>query len=457
MSEKTHTVTRKIEIYVFESEKEKKDAGYSTLNYYNDTIWRMANDVINHQHFNLLFNERSYQNKESEQVLKWYSELDQLSKANSDARYQDKDIKVKISEIRNEMKTAFYSTPMEEIRNEFMGTSTENTTYRMLRKKFPNVPSMITSSLNRLMYKKYRNDLIEVITGQRALPNFKKGTPIPFMVKMITQLTKIEGNYYTFIWNGIKFKTKLGKDKSNNEYVLDKILANEYKLGDSSIQIDDDKIFLLASVTMPVAINKLSKDKVCGVDLGMATPAYCAINLTRDRMAIGSEEDITNSRVAFKRRRIDLQKALTFTSGGRGRDKKLKKLNDLKANERNWVKTKNHGIAKQVVQFALKNKCATINMEDLASFKDKPNNEFVLRNWGYHELQTMIEQKAKVVGITIKKVPAKYTSQTCNACGNVSDTQRKSQSHFACENEKCKEYNINVHADYNGARNIASL
>ena len=80
----------------------------------------------------------------------------------------------------------------------------------------------------------------------------------------------------------------------------------------------------------------------------------------------------------------------------------------------------------------------------------KNTNDFILRNWSFYELQTMIEQKAKKVGITVNKVKAKYTSQRCNNCGYIDKESRKSQSEFECTSCGYEES-----ADYNAAKNIS--
>ena len=79
--------------------------------------------------------------------------------------------------------------------------------------------------------------------------------------------------------------------------------------------------------------------------------------------------------------------------------------------------------------------------------------KFVLRYWSYSELQTLIEYKAKMEGITVKYVNPAYTSQTCSCCGERGE--RNEQAVFRCLNPVCPEYMKEINADYNAARNIA--
>ena len=68
---------------------------------------------------------------------------------------------------------------------------------------------------------------------------------------------------------------------------------------------------------------------------------------------------------------------------------------------------------------------------------------------GIGGLYSMMEAKAKAFGREFVRVPAAYTSQTCNACGVVDKASRKSQSEFVCVH--CGHSD---HADTNAAKNI---
>ena len=243
---------------------------------------------------------------------------------------------------------------------------------------------------------------------------------------------------------------------------MDKDYDGEYKLCNSSIQIvkreGSTKMFLLLVVNIPQEHVEMNKNIVVGVDLGVNVPAYVATNITEERKAIGSREHFLNARTAFQRRYKSLQK-LKATAGGKGRGKKLEPLERLRKAERNWVHTQNHLFSREVVNFAVQTRAATIHMEDLSDFgKDNDGNadekkEFVLRNWSYYELQTMIKYKAAKYGIKVEKIRPAYTSRTCSWCGHEGD--RKGET-FICENPECEKYGKKENADYNAARNIAN-
>ena len=112
--------------------------------------------------------------------------------------------------------------------------------------------------------------------------------------------------------------TRLGRDKSDNETILDSIASGEYKMCDSSIQFKKNKLFFLMVVKIPKEIAELDENKTLGIDLGLNIPLYASVNTTNESLAIGSRENFLNQRLTLKRRKKDLQRNLRFNTGGRG-------------------------------------------------------------------------------------------------------------------------------------------
>lgn len=250
--------------------------------------------------------------------------------------------------------------------------------------------------------------------------------------------------------NNITFKLILGNPHKSvalrNE--LQQIFEENYKVCGSSIQIDGKKIMLNLSMEIPKQELKLDENIVVGVDLGQAIPAVCGLN-NKDyiRQSIGSKDDFLRVRTQLQSQRRRLQKSLKMTSGGHGRKKKLRPLERLSDRERNFVKTYNHKVSKEVVDFALKNNAKYINLESLKGYD---TNKFILRNWSYYELQQFITYKAAKYGIEVRKINPCYTSQVCSCCGHWEEGQRIDQAHF-----KCKSCGAELNADFNASRNIA--
>ena len=250
--------------------------------------------------------------------------------------------------------------------------------------------------------------------------------------------------------NGITFKMILGNPHKSAALrsELQQIFEENYKVCGSSIQIDGKKIILNMSMEIQKQEFELDENTVVGVDLGLAIPAVCALN-NNDyiRLSIGSKDDFLRIRTQLQSQKRRMQKSLASTSGGHGRDKKLKALNRYRDRERNFVKTYNHYVSKNIVKFAFENNAKYINIEDLSGFN---SNQFILRNWSFYELQQFITYKAAKYGIEVRKINPYRTSQTCSCCGHWEEGQRIDQSHF-----KCKACGAEMNADFNASRNIA--
>ena len=70
----------------------------------------------------------------------------------------------------------------------------------------------------------------------------------------------------------------------------------------------------------------------------------------------------------------------------------------------------------------------------------------------YFDLQQKISYKASSYGIRIEKINPRYTSQRCSKCGFIDQGNRINQADF-----KCLNCDLTLKADYNAARNIATL
>lgn len=299
--------------------------------------------------------------------------------------------------------------------------------------------------------------------GKVSLPNKKLDSPLiiesqqfqiyhnyenydDFLDNLFTNKLEV---FMKFV-NGINFKLVFG-NPHKSQYLrseIQQIFEENYKVCGSSIQIDGKKIILNLNMDIPKQEMELNENIVVGVDLGLAIPAVCGLN-TNDyiRKSIGSKDDFLRIRTQLQSQRRRLQKALSSTSGGHGREKKLKGLEKLKDRERNFVKTYNHYVSKNVVDFAIKNKAKYINVEDLSGFD---SSQFILRNWSFYELQQFITYKAAKYGIEVRKINSYHTSQICSCCGHWEEGQRIDQAHF-----KCKSCGVELNADFNASRNIA--
>jgi len=357
--------------------------------------------------------------------------------------------------------------------------------------------------------------------GKVSLQNRKKDAPLWIIPENIKYRHNYD-DYPTFLHHlinesnvelyidfvtGITFKVVFGNPwKGRNDRLLwQRIFEGQYKIGGSSIQFakNGKDIMLNLALNIPVIEpeEKLDKNIVCGVDLGMKIPAVCALNNDlRSHQYIGTIEDFLRVRTAMQSERRRISSNLkTGASGGHGRTKKMKALDRIGQREHNFATTYNHMVSKRVIDFALKNHAGVIHLENLKGFgepdeesetttaeetttkktKKKSKKELeadkkkkikkekqkkALRNWSYYQLQQDIIYKASKYGIEVRKINPYHTSQRCSICGSEEPGQRKDQHTFCCANPNCKshklyfvaEYNKEIfNADFNAARNIA--
>lgn len=457
------TITRKIELKLCTeglSDEERK-AQWDLLYHINDNLYKAANNISS----KLYLDEHV-----SSMVRLKHAEYLSLLRALERAKKQKAPDEEVVEDLSRRVEAAEKEMTEQELAICQYATemSTQSLSYRFATEIETNIFAKILDCLKQGVFATFQSDAKDVKRGERAIRNYKKGMPIPFAWNNSLRIEHAEGEFYLRWYNGLRFHLTFGKDRSNNRLIvqrclkMDKDYEGEYKMCNSSIQfVKRDgvpKFFLLLVVNIPQEHVELDKKIVVGVDLGINSPAYVATNATMERKQIGRRETFLNARMAFQRRYKSLQRLQT-TAGGRGRKKKLEPLERLRKAEHNWVHTQNHLFSREVVQFAVKARAATIHMEDLSGFgKDHDGNaderkEFVLRNWSYYELQTMIAYKAEKYGIKVEKIRPAYTSRTCSWCGH--EGFRKGEI-FICENPACEKCGEKENADYNAARNIAN-
>jgi IS605 OrfB family transposase len=297
---------------------------------------------------------------------------------------------------------------------------------------------------------KFKNELFEYNTGKIDYPNFKD---LSILVKSKESEIQVQDGEYVFYPSELRKKgyifgfTGIEKDKSVKN-IVDKILNNDYGLSDSRIIKKDKFWYLYLCYNFSPNLKSLDKDIICGIDLGWKIPAYCGLKNELDRKAIGDSIEIQKFRTQIKNRRRRLQRKTT-TKGGHGRKRKFDCLDSLMEKESNFVKTYNHTMSKQIIDFCMKNNAGTIHLEALTSEVKK--NAFLTAYWSYYQLQQMIEYKAKEIGVIVKYINPAYTSQKCSKCGSIDKDNRKDQAHF-----KCTKCGYESNADYNASINIAN-
>lgn len=468
-------ITRKIEVHLHrhgdseEAIQRYKDE-YRIWDDINDNLYKVANRIVSHCFFNDAYEYRLKIHSSR------YQEIEKKLRNPKRNKLTDEDV----ANLKSERKLLF--ADFKKQRLEFLQGgrgkgSEQNSTYKVISNEFLNViPSEILTNINQNISSTYKEYSFDVERGLRTIPNYKKGIPVPFSIKYHNEIRlhkRDDGTFYVGFPMGLEWDLCFGRDRSNNREIVERVLNGQYDVGNSSIQEGKNKkLFLLLVVKIPKETKTLNYNRVVGVDLGVNTPLYAALNDNEyGGLSIGSREQFLSVRMRMSAQTRELQRSLRdTTNGGHGRKQKLQALNRLEGKERNWVHLQNHIFSKSLIEYALKNEAGVIQMERLTGFGHNKNDElddeykFILRYWSFFELQTMIEYKAKAAGIEVRYIDPYHTSQTCSFCGHYEKGQRVNQSTFVCKNPDCTKGKgspkkdgtyAGINADWNAARNIA--
>ena len=192
-------------------------------------------------------------------------------------------------------------------------------------------------------------------------------------------------------------------------------------------------------VTLP-APEAVLCDAIVGVDLGLAQPAVTSNNHFLGRRRWRNIEA----------RRFKLRRALQK----KGTKSASRHLRRLRGQQRRFRRDCDHVLSKQIVQSVPQGGTVALeNLKDIrVSIKTRHGAQSRrLHSWSFAQLRSFIEYKAEERGCTVAGVDPRHTSQACSRCGHVARNNRRSRGWF-----RCRACGFQLHADLNGARNIAA-
>ncbi|MDP3437297.1 MAG: hypothetical protein Q8S04_08635 [Bacteroidales bacterium] len=356
------TLTRRLEIYISEDDKEVKKELYSQLYNWRYLIVNGANEMLSYLY--------------SIDRLKYYKFITEQSK-----------IDLGIIGARGE--------PVKE----------GSAGYVLLSERMKGkVPTDVLNCLQKTVVKKYICFKPALFKGSSSLFTYKNNTPIPFSSNSIKHLRwNPELNHFEFTLFGIRFGITLGRDRSNNKIVLESCISNVFELCESSILIDDTKRKMFLLLSYKCGSNTVTLDESKSVDASLSAETPIIANYYGDIKLIGNREEFMHRRLqiqaAMKRAQINSK----YSGGGKGVKRKFQALSTFHNKERDYIKTRLHTYSKMLVDFAVANRCRYINLVNQTDKERRAkNNPFLLRNWSYYGLKKFIEYKAKLYGIDVR-------------------------------------------------------
>ena len=309
--------------------------------------------------------------------------------------------------------------------------------------------------------KHFKSDTKEYVKGTKSVANYKRDQPLDLHNKSITLTCTDDGFIFTLAllnkagkdkYNIQRFNfTPLVKDKSTR-CILERCVDGIYKISASKLMYDDKKKMWKLNLNYTFTsefVTELDKDTILGVDLGISKPIVASVYGDKSRFIILGNE-ILAFRAKVEQRKKALQKQSRYCGNGRvghGIKTRMQSTDKLNNKITCFRETTNFKYAKALVEYAVKNNCGTIQMEDLSGIS---SDDAFLKQWSYYDLQQKITSKAAEYGIEVIKINPEYTSQRCSKCGFIHKDNRPTQSKFECLQCGFKE-----NADYNASQNIS--
>ena len=158
----------------------------------------------------------------------------------------------------------------------------------------------------------------------------------------------------------------------------------------------------------------LSDTTILGVDIGVCNPIVASVFGNKTRFTIHGSEILAFQRKTENRKK-ELQHQTCYCGLGRvghGRKKRNKPAQDIGNKVNQFRETTNFKYAKALIDFAIRQHCGIIQMEDLTGIRDRENS--FLKNWSYYDLQTKIINKANEKGIKVVKVDPPFKNKGKN-------------------------------------------
>lgn len=342
-----------------------------------------------------------------------------------------------------------------------LGKSMTQDSYAVIKEFGKSVASSTVDAANQEAIKKFNEEKSDILAGRKSIQQYRRDGSFPVRAAQIKGIERINAKTYSANLSllskegakelGVKTQVPVTlRTGRGANVILDRIVDGEYKLCDSRISKVKTKFYLLVTYQFEKEVVTKDESRVVGVDLGIVNAAYLATNFdNHERLCIEGGE-IQSFRNRIEARRKSMSRQAKYCGKGRrghGRNTLLKPTEKLRHKVENFRKTTNHKYSKAIVDFAVKNGCGVIQMEDLSGIN---NRDRFLRNWSYYELQEFVKYKAKEKGIEVRKIDPKYTSQRCSCCGYIAEGNRETQEKF-----ECKSCGYKANADFNAAKNIA--
>lgn len=225
---------------------------------------------------------------------------------------------------------------------------------------------------------------------------------------------------------------------------FDKYFADEYSFGIGKVIKSNKRWYFYISVTANTSEPE-EYVNVVGIDRGLNN--LISIYDNSGYAENYSGDKIQKVRAKYQRTRASLQKKKT-----KGAKRTLRRIS---GRENRYVNDVNHCLSKTLVRkYGSGTLFVLENLTDIRSslHKGKTLND-ELNSWAFYDFESKLIYKAICNNSTVIKVDAKFTSQRCPVCGNISKSARDRKEHLY----KCEACGFSENDDIIAAMNLLAL
>lgn len=175
------------------------------------------------------------------------------------------------------------------------------------------------------------------------------------------------------------------------------------------------------------------QDQILGIDRGLYN--ICTLSTGENIKANKVREQ--QRKYLYKRKQIQ----------AKGTPSAKRKLKQLSGKEKRFSKDFNHCITKYIASLPY----GVFAIEDLKGIRNSRKSKKVnkwISSWPFYQFEQFLVYKAEAQGKKVAKVDARYTSQRCSCCKNISKKSRVKSKY------NCVSCGFTEHADVNAAINI---
>lgn len=374
--------------------------------------------------------------------------------------------------------------PTRDESKEVLGKTLSTAIYNRIKQDAPSMNTGNLSMLNQSVCGKFNTMKTDILRGTVSIPCYKNNMPIElhkknikldfvtddnggvkewiFELSLFSRAAKQENNLAS---GSLKFKAIVpAKSAKSVRTILERCYDEVYSISGSKLKYDNGKWFLLLCYSFDksdVVPDAANSKNIMGVHIAKHNAVYCMYSNSKKTDTIdGGEVLAFTAQIEQRKRSIGMASSKHSVLCGDGRvghgyHAKMKPLDNIGNKISNFRNTTNHRYSRQIVNWAVKNKCGVIQVEDLTGLAaDEQEQYTLLKNWSYYDLMSKIEYKAKECGIKVIKVGYKGLRKWCADCQSPSLERRKNDvdgEFYVCT--KCRQaFDINYDTDDNVAR-----